>query len=179
MLVAFKEVFSNFYYVSISLIIAIVIFTIAVIFPNIGFVKAVIIMDGISLYDKALLVFSLYGAIQTNFSLFSATYTILISIMFGVNISLLVFIIKKRAGVRFGKNTSTNYFGLIAGALGIGCSACGSLLLTSLLPFLGLGSFLAILPFGGEEFGIISVVILIYTTVSLSKQINKPQVCVV
>jgi len=67
--------------------------------------------------------------------------------------------------------------GLLSALLGIGCASCGPLLIAGLLPFLGLGSFLPLLPFKGHEFEILGILILIFSVTLLSKEAVKPAVC--
>ena len=71
---------------------------------------------------------------------------------------------------------NTSYIAL-ASALGIGCAACGSFILTTALSSFGAASALAILPLRGGEFGILSVVLLALSLVLISKKIAAPLIC--
>jgi hypothetical protein len=98
-----------------------------------------------------MLVMSLYGSLGTNFSFLSAAYTILIALLFGLQVTLLTYYIRS---VRSRVTTLTNVGasgigGLVSGFFGIGCAACGTFLLSSILALFGAGGALAWLPFGG------------------------------
>ena len=67
--------------------------------------------------------------------------------------------------------------GLISGFFGIGCAACGTFLLSSILILLGTGGLLAWLPFRGEEFGLLGVGLLLYANHMIVKKIQAPLVC--
>ena len=173
----FKSVFSNARYILLSGIIAFVIFTIAIISSNIRLIYNLFNMESVSLLNKIEFFASFYKSIGTNFTFFAATYTIIISILFGINISLLVYLIKKRQVTDMSGGVRANIIGVIIGSLGIGCSACGSIILTSILPFLGLSTFVTLLPLGGGEFGILAVLVLIYSTYTLLHQLQQSLTC--
>ncbi len=149
--------------------------------PNFSLLKTSLLSPTIGFLDKIKLLFSFYFSITTNFTPVSATYTVLISILFALNISLLVYYIKQRQGGI--KNIKTGSVsgaaGLISGVLGIGCAACGTFILSSLLSLFGAAGLVAWLPFGGEEFGFIGVGLLLYSVHSLLKKLSEPKVCTV
>jgi len=78
---------------------------------------------------------------------------------------------KESAGIK------TSTVGLVLGVLGIGCASCGSLVLASLFSLLGLGGVFAMLPFGGVEFAVIGLIMLVISTYYLLKKIHDPMVC--
>lgn len=157
-----------------SLLIAIgvsaLVFAFAVWLPNLRLLAIVATGDA-ALADKIALPLNLLASITTNFTLLSALYTIVIAILTGINVAFIVELI--RAKQMFAGGAAAGASGIVAGALGIGCAACGSLVLTALTgTILGTGA-LALLPFGGGEFGIVGVGLLGYSTYLLSKQITK------
>ncbi len=176
-----KKIFSVRKYLFLFLAISFLIFTLSVILPNFSLLKISLLSPTIGFLDKIKLLFSLYSSITTNFTLISATYTILISILFALNISLLVYYIKQRqGGIKNIKTGSVSgVAGLISGVLGIGCAACGTFILSSLLSLFGAASLVAWLPFGGEEFGFIGALLLLYSIYSLLKKITEPKICTV
>ena len=92
------------------------------------------------------------------------------AIFFGVNLALLIFYLKK--GLRSLMASQTSLISLIFSFLGFGCLSCGSIILTAIF---GLSTtFLVInfLPFNGLEFGLISILLLIVSIVSLSGKIS-------
>lgn len=98
----------------------------------------------------------------------------LVSVLTGLYIPILITYVRK-----FGANKRSigGAGGTILGLFGIGCAACGSLLLTPLLGVLGVGGILAALPFGGEEFLLLGIIILITSIYYLLKKLGQPLVC--
>jgi hypothetical protein len=173
-------VLSNYRYLIVSVVAFWLVFTLAIWLPNIRLILEISSSPVYSVIDKISFIFSLYGSIFTNFTLFSATYTIFIGLFFGVNISLLLFYINKQRGVFKDVPTSSvsmSVGGLISGFLGIGCAACGTFVLTSLLGVFGSAAILTMLPLGGAEFGLFGLFILIVSVYVILGKINSPNTC--
>lgn len=164
--------------VVLAVTIAWLIFTGAVWLPNIGLITSVL-GSSASLANKLSLLGTLYQSIGTNFTVVSATYTLLIALLFGIQITLLYYYIRKtkmdRASLR--RVSGTGLGGLVAGIFGIGCAACGTFILTAVLSLIGAGGLLTFLPFGGEEFGFLGVGLLLYSIWLLLKKLRAPNVC--
>ena len=175
---ATKLVFSNAVYLTLTLSIAFVVFTVAVWLPNAALIQKILTTSSASLSEKINLLVSFYGSIATNFTLISATYTIAIALLFGVSVSMFAFYIRQQRTMSLNSASATSLSGLIAGFFGIGCAACGSFILTSLLGISG-GVVLAFLPLGGIEFGLLGVGLLGYSIYKTSQLIQKPLVCAI
>ncbi len=166
-------------YVFLATVIGWLVFTLAVWLPNVRLIYVVLSSNTSVIIEKIGFLFSLYGSIGTNFTSISALYTIVIAVLFGINISLLTYYIRNvRGGVREIKSTSAvGISGLVSGMFGIGCAACGTFILTSVLALFGVTGMLAYLPFGGEEFGFLGVGLLVYSIHKVKKKINSPLMC--
>lgn len=175
----FIKVFKNPLYVFITVIISLVVLFGALLLPNISLLINVISNSAISTLDLLKLIFNLLGSLKTNFTFVSATYTVLISILFGINIAIITYYIRDYKSKLEKSGITTSTFGIIAGVFGIGCASCGSLILTSVLSLLGIGGSLAFLPFNGQEFGFLGVILLAVSTCLLLNRISKPRVCLV
>jgi hypothetical protein len=70
-----------------------------------------------------------------------------------------------------------NALAIFAAFLGFGCAACGSVFITALFATVGGTGFLVALPFHGLEFGFAAILLLIFSSLSLVRAINKPPVC--
>lgn len=162
-------------YAFVALAVSVLVFVLAVWLPNLRLLFLVWTDASVSFGDKIALPMSLLPSIATNFTLLSASYTIAIALLAGINAALTVHLIKTRR--RIGGGVVIGASGVFAGAFGVGCAACGSLILTSLIGTAGGISVLAILPLRGGELGIIGVALLGYSMYLLAKQINKPLVC--
>lgn len=119
-------------------------------------------------------IFSFLGVVFSNNTIVSLSGAVLVSLLTGIYVPLFIAYIKK-----FGwhKTRLSGLGGSILGMLGIGCVACGSTILVPLLSVLGLGGFLAGLPFRGEEFLFMGILILLMSLYYLLKNMNKPMVC--
>ncbi len=173
-----KRVFRHPRYVVGALAVSGLVFSAALLLPNWSAIVQVVGSGAISVGDKLLFLFTLYGTLTTNFTLFSALLLTITALFFGVNIALLTFYIRRRQEASSGTVAHfASLGGLVSAMLGIGCAACGSVVLTGLLGLFGAGGLLLLLPFGGVEFGVFGVVLLVVSIRYLIKRITDPIVC--
>ncbi len=174
---ALQKVFRKPQYTILALITSVVVFAFAVWFPNLSLIVEIMGHPGISLSQKLDLPISLLGSIATNFTLLSASYTIAIALLFGINLVMMVYFLRRKVSEVRQSGVTTGFIGLASGVLGMGCAACGSLLLTSGLSIVGASGILAFLPLAGGEFGILGVILLLVSIYLIAKQIQNPVVC--
>lgn len=174
---AFKTVFSKPFYTVLAAVITAIVFSFSVWLPNFKLIVTVWKSGLPSLIEKIVFPFTLYAAIGTNFSIVSATYTILIAIFFGINIAMLVYYIKVRRVSLANSGTASGIGGLVSGIFGVGCASCGTFILTSVLALFGAGGLVTILPFGGEEFGILGLALILFSVYIMAKKIEEPLTC--
>lgn len=91
--------------------------------------------------------------------------------LFGLNVALVFHYMRDQ--VRINHAAGASVAGILIGLLGVGCAACGSVLLTSLL---GLGA-LAVLPFRGQEFAWLGLIIMAAATLNIAAKIADPAAC--
>lgn len=173
---ALQKVFRKPAYVILALCVSALVFVLAVWLPNIRLVAGIVSSPDIPFVSKIQLPLSLLGSIGTNFTPLSATYTIVIALLFGVYIAMITYFLKRRIKEVGQGGVATGFLGITSGVLGVGCAACGSFLLTS-LSLVGAGGILAFLPLGGSEFGIIGAVLLALAIYMTAKKIIDPLVC--
>ncbi len=173
---AFTEVFKNKSYLLLSGVVALLTFAFAVWLPNIRLLFSLVTDPTVPISVKISFPIRLFESITTNFTALSASYTIAIALLTGINIALFVYYVKRQRQLAQG-SLAVGSVGIVSGILGMGCAACGSLILTSFLGTAGGLGFIATLPLGGSEFGIFGVILLGIATYSLAKQISKPMVC--
>ena len=176
MLVAFKKVFGHFRYLLLALIISLAVLVLATWIPNLPLIWQVITSPTINLVEKVSFLASLVSSIKTNFSATSATYTVLIAGLFGINVAMITYHLRQRKKVG-SQSLGAGIGGFISGIFGIGCATCGSFIIAPLLALVGAGGFLTLLPFGGEEFGFLGVGLLGFSVLSIAKKINQPSIC--
>lgn len=174
---ALGQVFAYNPYRALAGVLAIVAFVLAVWFPNLGLIGEVFSGSNAPLDAKLAIAFSLLGGIATNFSLLTAAYTITIALLFGVCTAMIAYLIKQKRMAAAGRNIAIGSGGMASGVLGIGCAACGSLLLAGPLPFAGAAAALGALPLAGAEFGILSVALLFVSLLLVSRAIARPAAC--
>ena len=173
------RVFSRWQYFVLATLIAWVIFTAAVLVSNVKLIYIMLGQTAITLSEKVSFVFGLYGTISTNFSVLSAVATVVVSLLVGINLSLLIYYIRRRrvAAPLTKTGASVGFLGMVSGFFGIGCAACGSVIVTGFLTSIGALGLLAFLPFHGAEFGMLAILLLSYSLYELCKRIADPLVC--
>jgi len=143
--------------------------------PNLHLVTTAVVSHTLTFPQKTKLLLSLFGSLQTNFTLPSLFITFMTAILSGMQVSLLAYYLGKRAKAQ--KAMGMSFVGVISSMLGIGCASCGSVVLTSLFGLGSAATVLAILPFKGQEFGFIGVGLLLFANIWLVRKIEQPSVC--
>ncbi|TAJ15960.1 hypothetical protein EPO56_00370 [Patescibacteria group bacterium] len=159
--------------------VSLVAFAGAVWLPNIPLLWEIMNHPNVALGEKLSVPISLLGSIATNFTLFTATYTILIAILIGLNVATAVYLVQHRVKEMQKNGIATGMLGVLSGIFGIGCAACGTLLLTSGLSIIGATWILSYLPLHGAEFGILAVLLLTVSLYITLRNIKNPRVCVI
>ena len=174
------QVFSNGRYVLLAVSTALSIFVLTTWLANLPLVWQIASSQWLPLADKAKILLALTESIGTNFSFFSATCAIAIAILFGLNAAVVVYVFcqRRRMTAQSAQAASAvSLGGLFSGLFGIGCAACGTFLLSPALAFLGIGTLITLLPFGGEEFGAVGVAMLLLSLILQAKKIGQPANC--
>ncbi len=175
---ALKKVFRNWKYGFLALAVSGTAFAFATWYPNFRLMLRMLASPEVPLADRILFPIGLLGSIATNFTLFSASYTVALTLLLGVSISMIVFAFRRRASVsRLRKDLAATLLGTMSGLLGIGCAACGSLFLAPFLMASGGAAFLVSLPLRGGEFGILGVLLLILSIYATARDIQTPIAC--
>ncbi|PJE64541.1 MAG: hypothetical protein COU90_01735 [Candidatus Ryanbacteria bacterium CG10_big_fil_rev_8_21_14_0_10_43_42] len=174
---AFTEVFAHTSYIALASVLTLFAFVFAVWFPNLGLIIDVFTTSSAPIVAKLKLIMSLLGGIGTNFSVLSAGYTIAIAILFGILVAMIVYLIRKRQAQLGGGTLATGLGGVFSGILGVGCAACGSFLLMTILASFGATGAIALLPLKGGEFGVVSVGLLVISLAITARKITEPLTC--
>lgn len=143
--------------------------------PNLRIITWTLGSDSLSLEQKSNILIAFLGGFQTNFTVFSRATTILIAVLFGVNISVLIFYLKKRFSLE--KSVGTSIGGIVSGLLGVGCASCGSVILSSIFGLGATAGFLGLLPLRGQEFALLGIVVLTVSTGITARKIQDPLFC--
>jgi len=173
----FIKIFSSPKNIVLAVSVFLTVLLVALLIPNVSLIGSFLKLPGTGIKEVLVLVVNLLGSLGTNFTTVTASYTVVIAIIFGINIALMVHYIKKFKESKKQGGAASSTLGIIVGAFGIGCASCGSLLVTTALSLFGISGSLTFLPFGGQEFGFIGVLLLGYSTYLLLKKITNPLVC--
>jgi hypothetical protein len=174
---ALKKVFRKPLYLALALIASAAAFLFAVWFPNLRLIVIMMGHMGTPFLERVNLPISMLGSITTNFTVLSASYTLAIAVLFGLNLSMMAYFLRRRIAEVKQSGIATGFLGVTSGVLGMGCAACGSFLLTSIFSSFGISGMLVFLPFRGGEFGILGIVLLSTSLYLTAKQIQNPAVC--
>ena len=177
---ALPAVLKEWPYAIMAVVVAFFTFLLATWLPNLGLIWQIVISSSVPLFDKAKVLAGLASSITTNFTVVSAFSTTAIAVLFGTNAAMVTYYVRRRARLRIQigqASATTSLGGLASGFIGIGCTACGSFVLGPVLTFVGATGFIALLPFQGQEFGLLGVIMLIFSIVFLARKICQPLVC--
>lgn len=177
MFLALKTVFQKKLYLALASGVAFITLLFSIYLPNFSLLQKIISSSVIGTRYKLHFLWSLVGGIQTNTTPFSAFYIVGLSILFGINIAMIWYMIRRNRKNAQVQGAALATSGFIMGILGIGCAACGSLILTPILVSIGAAGLLAFLPLRGGEFGLLGMVLIGFSIFSLSKKINAQLVC--
>lgn len=154
---------------------AIGVFLLQVWLANLNLIWSVVTSGAMSVSAKGRFLWASVGAIQTNFTVVGAWLAGAVSLLFGLDIALTVRYVRRRAAL--GGPSGLGLVGLLGALVGIGCSACGAVVLSSLFGVAASASFVGVLPLGGLEFEWGAVVILLVSVLIVAHQLDQPMTC--
>ncbi len=169
------KIITNPKYLLLSTVVGLMVIAFAAWLPNLHLITKTMTSSTMTLWQKTNLLTALLGSLQTNFTPLSRIVTFVSAILAGVQISLLVYYIKQT--VRVQQSMGMSALGVATSMLGVGCTSCGSVVLTSLIGFSSATAILGFLPFRGQEFGILGIGILLFAIHLTVKKINQPYAC--
>lgn len=171
----FRKTFSNYRYWVLTLVVFIPIILLAIWLPNLSLIIDTAFSASMNLSEKLNFLVATLSALRTNFTVASRTITILVTALFALNVSLVVRYVRVKR--KLGGFSGSSIGGMLTGLLGMGCAACGSVILSSIFGVSATAGFIGALPFGGQEFGVVAMGVLGYSILSTSKKINSSGVC--
>ncbi len=175
-----RQVFAEGRYILLAAATGLAVFILATWLPNLGLVWQIATSASVPFADKVKILVALIGSIGTNFTLFSALSTVAIAALFGANVAMMAYYFRLRRQLvrQAGQaGAAASLGGLASGFFGVGCAACGTFVLAPALSFVGASGLIALLPFGGEEFGALGVAMLGFSLVLTARRIGEPLAC--
>ncbi len=173
-----QTVFRRPGYAVLALLVAWLMLTGFLLLPNLGLITAMLGATETAVLAKLTFLASLYGTLLSNYTLIGAAYVLVVVALMSVNIALLVFYLRHRVQAAGGRVSATaSFVGLVTALFGVGCVACGSVLLVGLLSLFGAGGVVYMLAPLGPLFAIIGLGLLVGSNWYLLRQIASPAVC--
>lgn len=172
---SFAKVFVQPKYIALTATTTFIVFFASLWLSNLHLLKIVFTSSAYDLSAKLKILWSSLGSINTNFTVLTGGLVIVLSIFAGINIALMVYYFKQRAGIQ--KDAGASLFSIIVGFLGVGCASCGSVILSSIFGLGATAGFIGILPLQGSEFGLIGITGLAISIYLIAKKIQTPLIC--
>ncbi len=172
---ALATVFRQWRYIVLTVTVAMLLFLLVAWIRNFWFLWYVFTTPAFSWGTRFSLLSGTFAMFRLNTTLPRLVLSVTLVVLAGINVSLLVFYLKRRLTQAGGVGTSL--LGTVLGVLGIGCASCGSVILTLLIGFSATASFLGLLPLRGAEFGLAGVTLLLGSIYLTAKKINNPVLC--
>jgi len=170
-----REVFRQPFYVVTAAIVSFILLAVNAWLPSRDLIGYFFSSDYFNWGDRLALLGRLLMSMGVNLTILRKVFIILIAILAGINLSLLIYFLKRR--LHFYRETGASLAGILLSLFGIGCASCGSVLLSSVLGLSVTSLFISWLPFKGIELGLLSLIILIWSIYSLSKRLQKNLAC--
>lgn len=170
-----KEVFARPSSWMTALPITVVMLLLTIVLMNYSLLKFISASGAFNTEAKIRIFTTSLGSFRTRISVPEQIITLATALLAGINASVLAHYFKKRIPLQRAMGVST--VGILGSFLGIGCASCGSLLLISLLGLSTAGGFIRLLPLRGMEFGIASILILLFSLFIIARKIESPLVC--
>jgi len=172
-----REVLGRPAYLLLAGAIALIVLAATLWLPNYRLLGAVFSTPGVALATKLQLLAGLAGGLASNFGVVAAVAVVIVPVLFGVDVAMIVYFAKQRRARLARGEIAASLGGAASGAIAAGCAACGSFLLLPVLSFLGAAGALALLPLGGAELGLVSIVLLLLSIYLIARKIAVPPVC--
>lgn len=170
-----KELYRRPLYIGLLGLVACIVLSVLILLPNFSLLKVTFASDYFSFSEKFWTFVISLGAFETNFTRFSQITTILVSFLIGTQVSLLVLYIRKRAQLQ--KSIGASTLGTMFSLLGVGCTACGSVILSSVFGISAVTAVLGWLPFKGTEITILGLLILLWSVWYTAYTYSAPITC--
>lgn len=172
---ALKTISQRKLYWIVAICSALAIVVLAIVVSNLGAFTFTWTAPFFDLGDRIKATPPLFALFFTTMHWESQLLTYLVAALSGLNVALMVYYFKERFS--FQRAAGVGLFGLLTGVFGVGCSACGSVLLSTVFGAGATAGLLGFLPFQGLEISMLSIVLLLASTYYLAKKIQEPMVC--
>lgn len=172
---ACKETLKNVRYLWLALCITITFALLEIWLASFSIILFVFHNETFAWRDRLSILWSAVVIFFDQFTLTSQIITILIAILIGLNITLLIYYFRKRLALE--RAAGTSVIGIFLSLVGVGCTSCGSIVLSSVLGFSLSTKVLTALPLRGTEFNLFAILILLTSIFLITQKISGPLTC--
>lgn len=169
------EIFQKPRYFLFAILITVCIIACMTLIQNIPFIKTIWTTGTFSLSGKLYISFQSLHAFNTNLTHLSQFFHIIIAILIATHLTFLIYYYRARR--RLEGAAGIGFIGMFSGIIGIGCSVCGSVVLSSLIGLSAATTLITMLPLRGVEFSLLAIVILLSSIGYLGVRLQEPVVC--
>jgi len=135
---------------------------------NLDLLRYILFEAPLGLFDKFDFVIEIYGGIATNYENFQSFIMVIFSVLFGINMAVLVYVV--RAGQRDAVKSKSSVGGLTAAIIGGGCIACGTSIITPIVASFGATATVGLNNAIGTFVNIIGVAFISYSLIGLGQR---------
>ena len=140
---------------------------------NINLLLYIATSSNLSFVEKLSFFVGSFESIVTNFDSLGAATLLVFSTLFGLNITVLIYLIKSRS--RTGKAGTKSGISAVAAAIGAGCAACGTSILTPVIASVGAASVAGVARTIGIVANVIGITLVLWSLYGLGKQAASVQ----
>jgi hypothetical protein len=126
---------------------------------NLPLVGDVVVGGSLPVATRLRIALELFPFVGTSYSVLSGGALVVVSVLTGVNLAMVAYHVREHGLSPQGGGGSLA--GVVLGALGAGCAACGSAVLAGVLSLVGASGLALLLPFDGVEFAVLASVALL------------------
>lgn len=170
-----KLVFKKPLYLVLATGVILILLVINALLPQRGLIAFIFQSENFAWSVRLKIIKNLLLNIGANMTMGNKILFVVIIFLAGISIALLVYYIKRRLSLSLESGASLT--GIILSLIGIGCAACGSVILSSVFGLSATVAFVGFLPLQGLELGLFSLVLLSWSIYSISKKIDKQIIC--
>ena len=159
--------------VSVGILATLALFLIFSLTPSLPLISQIVLDGSLTGGDRLALSGNFLSSSFFDLAWQDMWYLATIAILIGLNTSLVFAYVRMRRNAMRATRLAGGFLGTLAGLLGLGCAACGTLVISPLLVTIGAGGLFVALPFGGEELKYIGIALLILSAYFLKRDLSK------
>jgi len=145
-------------YAAVALVAAVASLSLFVLSQNLRLVADVVVGGALPLGNRLVVLAELYPFVGSSYGPLQGLVLLLVAGAVGVDLAMVAYHVREHGLSAEGGGGGA--LGVLLGALGAGCAACGSAVLVGLLSLVGAGGLVLLLPFEGLELSALALVAL-------------------